>query len=211
MFAEAAIAVDRSRKADKRYEDYKRSQEARIYNHPGYDARQVLMDKLLMLRGTSCGENKRLTRILADLQTLPSRHMSDVVAYNEHNHLTSEVSAQERRKAAILEGEKRLNEKHDCIDQTLIKLQARLEELTKEKQARETFLDVPPSVDPDEVVVVEAVAAHQANVQRMVAVEVCYKLIDFDRAISSFCSFICRHLSKLSPLRKRSPTRMDRS
>ena len=178
MFAEAAVTVDRSRKAEKRYEDYKKSQEARVYNHPGHDARRVLKEKLQTLHGTSCREGQRLTRILADMGALPSHQLSDVVAYNEHNHLSEEVLAQDRRKTAIVEGEKRLNDKHGLVDQNLKVLQDRLEELTKEKQAREIFRELRPSpVDPNEVAVEKAVTTHQANVERVVAVEVRYKLI----------------------------------
>lgn len=172
MFAEAAVTVDRRRKAEKRYEDYKRSQESRIYNHPGHDARHMLMDKLQTLHRVSCGEDQRLTRILTDMGTLPSRHISEVVAYNEHNHPTEEALGQERRRAAIVEAEKRLNEKHDHVDQGLMDLQARLEELTKEKEAREINCELTPPMDPDEIAVEEALTVHQANVQRVIAVEV---------------------------------------
>lgn len=181
MFAEAAVAVERSRKAEKRYEDYKKSQEARMYNHPGHDARQVLMEKLHTLRGASCGESGRLTRILADLGALPSHHLSDVIAYNEHNHVAEETPAQEGRRVVILEGEKRLNERHDHIDRNLIVLQARLEELTKEKHASQILRDLPPRVDPDQEAVEEVVTAHQANVQRLIAVEVRHKLVLTER------------------------------
>ncbi|KAF9645302.1 hypothetical protein BDM02DRAFT_598699 [Thelephora ganbajun] len=171
IFTEAAVAVDRSRKAEKRYEDYKKSQEARIYNYPSHDARQVLMAKLQTLRMSSHEESECLTRVIADLGALPSCHLSDVVAYNEHNHLTDETLAEEKRKAAIDEMEKRMNERHDHVDQNLLTLQARLEELTKEKQARKILRDFPPPVDPNEMAVDEATIVHQANVQRVVAVE----------------------------------------
>lgn len=172
IFTEAAVTVDRSRKAEKRYEDYKKSQEARIYNHPGRDARAVLMEKLRSLRTTSHDESERLTRIVADLGSLPSHHLSDVVAYNEHNHLTEEALTVEKRKAAIDEAENSLSTKHDRVDRSLIALQARLEDMAKEKQAREIIRDLPPPVDPNETAVEEAVIVHQANVQRVTVVEV---------------------------------------
>ena len=180
LFAEAAVTVNRSRKADKRYEDYKKSQEARVYNHPGHDARLVLMNKLQNLRMTSHDESVHLTRILADLQSLPSQHLSDVVAYNEHNHLTEEALAEEKRKAAIDELERNLNAKHDGVDHNLIALQARLEELTKEKRTREILRSLPPPADPNEIAVEEAATAHHANVQRVAAVKVriCLSLLD---------------------------------
>lgn len=186
MFAEAAIAIDRSRKAEKRYEDYKRSQEARIYNHPGHDVRQILTDRRQTLYAEFHEENKRLKRIITDLENLPSHHLSDVVAYNEHNHVSEETLAQESRMAAIIEGEKRLNERHDHVDRTLTTLQAQLEELTKEKQAREIIRDLPPPVDPNEMAVEEAVTAHQANTQRLIAVEVRCEPIGFAVRFSDY-------------------------
>lgn len=168
--------VDRSRKAEMRYEDYKKSQEARIYNHPGPDARRVLVEKLHTLRTSSHEESERLERVVTDLGSLPSHYLSDVVAYNEHNHLTEDALAEERRKAAIDEVEKRLNEKHDCVDRKLLDLQARLEELAKEKRAREVFCTLPPPMDPNEMEIEEAVNVHKANVQRVAAVEVCIHL-----------------------------------
>lgn len=164
--------MDRSRKAEKRYEDYKKSQEARIYNHPGYDARLVLVDKLQVLRTTSHEESERLKRIVADLGSLPSHHLSDVVAYNEHNHLTEEAMAEDKRKAAIDEVLKRWDEKHEHVDRNLVALQAQLEKLAEEKRARETIRDLPPPVDPSKIAAEEARTAHQANVQRVAAVEV---------------------------------------
>ena len=164
--------MDRSRKAEKRYEDYKKSQEARIYNHPGRDARAVLVEKLQAVRTTSHEENERLARIVADLGSLPSHHLSDVVTYNEHNHPTEEALTAEKRKAAIDEVEKGLNAKGDQVDRKIIALQAQLEELRKETRAREILRDLPPPMDPNEVAVEEAVTVHQANVQRVTVVEV---------------------------------------
>lgn len=171
LLTDAAVTADRCRKAEKRYEAYKKSQEARIYNHPSYDARQVLVEKLQTLKGASHGENERFTRILADMGSLPSHHLSDVVGYNEHNNLAYEALAEERRRAVILEAEGRLKERHDQIDRNIISLKARLEELTKEKEAREVHRDTSPPVDPEEIAVEEALGLHQANVQRVVALE----------------------------------------
>lgn len=176
IFTEAAVMVDRSSRAEKRYEDYKKSQEARIYSHPGPDARNKLVEKLQALRASSHEQSERLARIVADLGSLPSCFLSDVVAYNEHNHLTEDVLAEGKRKAAIDEVEKRLNEQHDCVDQKLLDLRARLDELAKEKETRETARNLPPLVDPHEVAVEEAVIVHQANIQRVATVEVCIRL-----------------------------------
>ncbi|KAF9789894.1 hypothetical protein BJ322DRAFT_564468 [Thelephora terrestris] len=130
------------------------------------------MDKLHMLRGTSHDESERLARIIAHLGNLPSHQLSDVVGYNEHNHPTGETLAGEKRRAVILEAENKLKEKHDHLDRNLIALQAKLEDLMKEKQAREVNCGLrPPPADPIEMAVEEAVAAHQTNVQRVVAVE----------------------------------------
>jgi len=163
--------VDRSRQADKRYEDYKKSQEARIYNHPGPDARLVLVGKLQALRASSYERNERLARIIADLGSLPSHHLSDVIAYNEHNHLTEDVLAEERR-VAIVEVEQRLEKQHDCADQKLVELQVRIDELAKEREAREIVRNLPPPVNPHKIAVENSVVVHAANIQRVAAVEV---------------------------------------
>lgn len=176
IFAEAAVMVNHSRSAEKKYEDYKRLQEARMYNHPGPDARIVLVDRLQTLRASSHEQSERLARVVADLGSLPSHYVSDVVAYNEHNHLTEDALAEERRKVAIEELEKKLNEQHNCVDRKLVELQARLNELAKEKEEREVICNRPPSVDPREMAVEEATVAHKANVQRVAAVEVCIRL-----------------------------------
>ena len=172
IFTEAAVAVDRSQKEEKRYEDYKKSQEARMYNHPGHDARLVLVQKLQALRTSSHRESERLARIVTDLESLPSHNLFDVVAYNEHNHLTAEGEAEEKRKASMDEVVKRWNEKHDLVDRNLLVLQSRLDELAQEKQAREAVRVLPDPVDHNKMAVEEAGAMHQANVQRVVAVEV---------------------------------------
>ena len=192
IFTEAAVAADRKEKADKRYEDYKKSQEARMYNHPGNDARQVLMNKLLALRTTSNKQNEHLERITADLESLPSHNLSEVIAYNEHNHLTE---AEEKRKAAIDEVVRKWDEKHDLVDQNLLTLQARLEELEQEKKARETFRDLPTPVDHDRMAIEGAETVHQANIQRAAVVEVRIRLslvltVHFTeslRTLSGFC------------------------
>lgn len=190
MFTAAATTADRGRKAEQKYEDYKRTQEARIYNYPGYDTREVLKKKLQVLRLASCEEKDRLAVIINDMEKLPSHRLSDVVAYNEHNHLTEEVLLQEQRSTTIVGGEQRLNERHDHLDQNLMVLQTRLEELAKERRARETIRDLPPPVDPDQMAIDEAVAVHQANVQRVIAVEVRCGLIaltvQFSDSILSF-------------------------
>ena len=157
---------------EKRYEDYKKSQEARIYNHPGPDARLVLVDKLQALRTSSHEQNENLARIVADLGSLPSHDLSDVVTYNEHNHLTEVALAEEASKAAITEVEERLKEQRDCVDRRVVELQARIDELAKEKEARELVRSLPPPVNPHKVAVEEAVIVHEANVQRVAAVEV---------------------------------------
>lgn len=169
IFTEAGLASDRKAKADKRYEDYKKSQEARMYNHPGHDARLVLVEKLQALRATSHKENEQLERIVADLGSLPSHNLSDVVAYNEHNHLTE---AEEKRRAAIDEVMKTWNEKHDLVDRNMLTLQARLEELAQEKEAREALRDLPAPVDYERMAVEEAETVRQVNVQRVATVEV---------------------------------------
>lgn len=176
IFTEAAVMVDRSRISEKRYEDYKKLQEARRYNHPGPDARAVLVEKLQAIRASSYEQSERLARVISDLGSLPSHYVSDVVAYNEHNHLAEDALAEERRKAAIEELEKRLAEQHDCVDRKLLGLQVRLNDLAKEKEAREILLNLPPPVDPREVAVEEAAVAHKANVQRVAAVEVRIRL-----------------------------------
>ena len=78
----------------------------------------------------------------------------------------------EKRKAVIDEVEKGLNAKGDQADRKTIALQGQLEELRKETQAGEILRDLPPLMDTNEVAVEEAVAVHQANVQRVTAVEV---------------------------------------
>jgi len=168
--------VDRSKRAEKRYEDYKRSQEARIYNHPGPDARRTLMDKLQTLRMSSHERSEVMARIMTDLGSLPSHYLSDVVAYNEHNHLTEDTLAEEKRKAAIKEVEERLNEQHDCADRKLLELRTRLDGLAKEKEAREIVRSLPPPVDPNQMAMEEAVVVHGANAQRVTAVEVRIRL-----------------------------------
>lgn len=164
--------VDQSRKAEKRYEDYKRSQEARLYNHPGPDARRILVGRLQSFRMSSHERSENLARVVTDLGSLPSHYLSDVVAYNEHNHLTEDALAEERRKEAIKEVEKRLNEQHECVDRKVLELQTRLDELAKEKEAREIIRKLPPPVDPNAMAVEEVVIAHETNVQRVTAVEV---------------------------------------
>jgi len=161
-----------ARKAEKRYEDYKKSQEARMYNHPGHDARLVLVGKLQALRAASNEANERRARITADLGSLPSRSMFDVVAYNEHNHPTTEAEAEENRKMAVEDIVKRWNEKHDLVDRNLLALQARLDELAQEKQAREILRDLPPPETRDEMAVEEAENMHRTNVERVALVEV---------------------------------------
>ena len=96
VFTEAAVAVDRSQK-EKRYEDYKKSREARIIAAPAmmHDSLQ----KLQALRTSSHRESERLARIVTDLESLPSHNLFDVVTYNEHNHLTVEGEAEEKRMA----------------------------------------------------------------------------------------------------------------
>ena len=171
IFIEAAVAVDRSQK-QKRYEDYKKSQEARMYNHPGHDAQLVLVQKLQALRTSSHRESERLAQIVTDLESLPSHNLFDVVAYNEHNHLTVEGEAEEKRKASMDEAVKRWNEKRDLVDRNLLVLQGRLDELAQEKQAREAVRDLPDPVDHNKMAVEDAGTMHQANVQRVAAVEV---------------------------------------
>ena len=179
IFTEAAVAADRSRRAEKRYEDYKRSQEARMYNHPGHDARLVLVGKLQALRTASNEEGERLARIVVDLESLPSRNLSDVVAYNEHNHLTKEAEGEEKRKAAVEEMVKRWNEKHELVDRNLLVIQARIDELAKERQTRETHRDLPPPEDRNKMAVEEVETAHRANMERFAFVEVrdCFGLL----------------------------------
>jgi hypothetical protein len=172
IFTDAAVAADRSKKAEKRYEAYKKSQEARMYNHPGPDARSVLVEKLQALRAASHEESERLARIVGDLETLPSHKLSDVVAYNEHNHLTKEAEAEEKRMAAIDEVMERWNEKHEHVDRNLAAIKAQLDELAREKQARETFRDLPPPMDPNKMIVEEAETTYKVNAQRVAAVEV---------------------------------------
>ena len=168
--------VDRCRSAEKRYEDHKKVQEAQRYHHPGPDARTVLVDTLRAIRASSHEQSERLARVMTDLGSLPSHYLSDVVAYNEHNHLAEDALAEERRKAAIEDLEKRLNEQHDCVDRKLLELQARLNDLVKEKEAREIIQNLPPPVDPREAAVEEAGVAHKATVQRVTDVEVCIRL-----------------------------------
>ena len=180
IFTEAAVTMDQCKKAEKRYEDYKRSQEARIYNHPSHDARQVLVDKLQALRGASIERNERVARIIADLGALPSHHLSDVVAFNENNHVSEEALAVEQRRACIDAADRRLNEGYYHVDRNLIALQARLEGVIKEKEAREALCNLPSPVDPDELAVEEALTLQQENVQRVIAVEVRPKSIDID-------------------------------
>ena len=183
IFTEAAVAWDQNKKAEKRYEDYKRSQEARIYNHPGHDARQVLVGKLQTLRGDSHESNERVMRIFADLGALPSHHLSDVVAFNENNHVSEEALAGEQRRACIDAADRRLNEGYRHVDRNLIALQARLEGLTKEKEAREALCNLLPPVDPDEIAVEEALSLQHETVQRVITVEVRPKSIDIDRVL----------------------------
>lgn len=173
--------MDRCKKAEKGYEDYKKFQEARIHDHPGHDPWQVGVGKLQALRETSHQENEHLTRILADLGSLPSHRLSDVVGYNEHNHLADKALAEERRRAAIAEVEARLKERHDHVDRSIIALKARLEGLINERQAREAHRDTSPPVDPDEMVVEEAIGLRDANVQRVVAVEVRSESVSLDQ------------------------------
>lgn len=152
-----------------------------------------------------------MKRILADLRTLQSPCLSDIVAYNEHNHLTEETLAAEKRRAIIVEAENKLKERHDHIDRNLTNLQAKLAELTKEKQAREVQRNLPPPpLDPNEMAVEEATTAHQANVQRVIAVEVRFDSVDPDCA-SYRGSFCCRPLYKQSHLLRGIPTRMVQS
>jgi hypothetical protein len=172
IFTEAAVMVNRSRTVEKRYEDYKRSQEARIYNHPGPDARFVLVEKLQTLRASSHEHNERLARVIADLGSLPSHHLSDVVAYNEHNHTAEETLAEETRKAALAEVEERLDEQHNCVDWKLVELSTRLDELAKEKEAREIVRSLPPPTNPHKVATEKTMIVHEANVQRVTALEV---------------------------------------
>ena len=172
IFTEAAVMVNRSRMVEKRYEDYKKSQEARIYNYPGPDARLVLVDKLLALRTSSYEQNEHLTRIITDLGSLPSHHLSDVVAYNESNHVTEDALAEEKRKAAMAEVDRKLTERHECADRNLVELQARLDELAKEREAREIVHNLPPPIKPHKVAVEAAAVVHEANVQRVATVEV---------------------------------------
>ena len=67
---------------------------------------------------------------------------------------------------------KRWNEKHDLVDRNLLILRGRLDELAREKQAREAVRDLPDPVDHNKMAVEEAGTMHQANVQRVAAVEV---------------------------------------
>jgi hypothetical protein len=125
--------------------------------------------------------------------------------------LTGETLAGEKRRAAILEAENKLKEKHDHLDRNLIALQAKLEDLMKEKQAREVNCGLrPPPADPIEIAVEEAVAVHQSNVQRVVAVEVRFDSIGPDCA-SYRSSFCCRILYKRSLLWRGIPTRVVQS
>lgn len=132
----------------------------------------MLVERLQTLRGTSHEANERLARVLTDLGSLPSHHLSDVVGYNEHNHLTEESLAEDRRRTTVTEMESRLKEGHDHLDQTILTLTDRLDKLRKERQAREVIRDLSPVVDPNEMAVEEVTATYKANVQRVVAVEV---------------------------------------
>ena len=210
IFTEAGVAESRCRKAEKKYEDYKKSQEARMYNHPGHDARLVLVGKLQALRAASNEENERLARIVADLESLPSRNLRDVVAYNEHNHLTKEAEAEEKRKADVEEVVKRWNEKHELVDRNLLVIQTRLDELAKERRTREAHRDLPPPEDQDKMAVEEAETAHRANMERVAVVEVCIYLGSSTLAVH-FTESSCRPPYKRSPLRSRPPIGMDRS
>ena len=172
MFADAAVTTNRCRVAEKKYQDYRKSQDARIYNHPGHDARQVLIEKLHTLRVRSNMENERFTHIVADMGTLPSHHLLDVVAYNEHNHLTAEALAEEKRRGVVIEAEKKLDEMHNSVDRDLTILRTRLDQLAKEKEATEVLRNLPQQVDPNEMAVEEAAASHRGNGQRIVVVEV---------------------------------------
>lgn len=95
------MTVDWSSRAEKRYEGYKKSQEARIYSHPGPDVRNRLVEKLQVLRVPSHEQNKRPAHITVDLGSPPPYFLSGIVAYNEHNHLTEDVLAEGKRKVAI--------------------------------------------------------------------------------------------------------------
>jgi len=144
-----------------------------MYNHPGHDARLVLVGKLQALRTASNEENERLARIMQDLESLPSRNLRDVVAYNEHNHQTKEGDAEEKRRAAVEEAVKRWNEKHELVDKNLLVIQARIDELANERQAREAHRDLPTPEDQTEMAVEEAETAHRANMERVALIEVC--------------------------------------
>jgi len=70
-----------------------------------------------------------------------------------------------------------LNEQHECVDRNLLELQTRLDELAKEKEAREVVRELHPPVDPDAKAVEEVAIEHEANVQRVTAVEVSVQTI----------------------------------
>ena len=90
------VTVDRSQK-EKRYEDYKKSQEAQIYNHPSHDTRLIVVEKLQALCMSSHRKRECPAQFAMDLESLPSHNLSDVVAYSEHNHLTAEGEAEKRK------------------------------------------------------------------------------------------------------------------
>lgn len=143
-----------------------------MYNHPGHDARLVLVGKLQKLRAASNEEGERLERIMTDLQSLPTRDLLSAIGYNEHNHVTKEAVAEEKRKKAIDEVSKRWEEQHDLVDRNLLAIQARLDELAKERQAREILRDLPPPEHRNKMAVEEAETAHRTNVERVALIEV---------------------------------------
>ena len=96
IFIEAAVAVDRSQK-EKRYENYKKSQEAQIYNHPSHYTQLVVVEKLQALCTSSHRKRECPAQFATDLESLPSHNLFGVVAYSEHNHLTVEGEAEKRK------------------------------------------------------------------------------------------------------------------
>ena len=96
IFTQAAVTVDWSQK-EKRYEDYKKSQEAQIYNHPSHYTQLVVVEKLQALCTSSHRKRECPAQFATDLESLPSHNLFDIVAYSEHNHLTVEGEVEKRK------------------------------------------------------------------------------------------------------------------
>ena len=56
----------------------------------------MLVGKLQALCAALNEENEYLAHIMADLESIPSCNLHDVVTYNEHNHLIKKAEAEEK-------------------------------------------------------------------------------------------------------------------